>query len=381
MLLFKTVKKPLKDREDIYCLTVDNTHNFPIEGGVIVHNCGMLTVQLKEKASDIDMKKLDTAIRKHVPSGFNVHDKQQHPTPLDCTQLACWGKTMRKVKGINDTLAYRSVGTLGGGNHFIELDKDPNDNVYLVVHTGSRHLGLEIASYYQNLAWERFTDTRNNYDFQTKKQKVINNLKAKGKYQDIEAAIQSLTDEYHKDIPVTTKDLAYVEGCDFDHYIHDMKMVQEHATANRFAIAATIIAAMNFTEVDRFETIHNYIDTKYMILRKGAVSAQKGDRLLIPMNMRDGSLICIGKGNPDWNCSAPHGAGRIMSRAQAKERVSMDEFKDSMKGIYSTSVCKATIDEAPMVYKPMESIVENIKDTVDIIDVIKPIYNFKASNT
>lgn len=337
--------------------------------------CGMLTVKLKEKESDINMELLDKTIRKYVPSGFDVHDKQRHKTPLDCKKLVCWNK---KNANINDSLAYRSVGTLGSGNHFIEVDKDSEDNLYLVIHTGSRHLGLEIAHYYQNLAWERFTDLRNNYDFQSKKQALIDKLQSENRCSEINHAIKQLHAEYQANIPVTTKDLAYVEGYDFDHYIHDMKMVQEHACANRAAIADTIITAMNFTEIDRFETIHNYIDTDHMILRKGSVSAQKGERLIIPMNMRDGSLICVGKGNPDWNYSAPHGAGRILSRGKAKEQIQMQDFKDSMSGIYTTSVTESTIDEAPMVYKPMHEIIDNIGDTVTIEKIIKPIYNFKA---
>lgn len=265
-------------------------------------------------------------------------------------------------------------------NHFIELDKDKDDNVYLVIHTGSRHLGLEVAHYYQELAWKRLTNIRNDYAFQEKKQNVIDDLKAKGRYQDIELAVRTLTDEYRKNVPVTSKELAYLEGGDFDDYIHDMKLLQAHACANRDAIVKTIVTHMGFTELERFQTIHNYIDTERMILRKGAVSAQKDEKILIPMNMRDGSLICVGKGNPDWNFSAPHGAGRVMSRSQAKERVSMQEFQESMRGIYTTSVCQSTVDESPMAYKPMESIIENIGDTVQIVDIIKPVYNFKASD-
>lgn len=335
--------------------------------------CGMLTVQLKEKKPDIDLKELDEIIQKHVPSGFNVHDDALFKTPLDCRQLKCFGKA-----GINDTLAYRSVGTLGGGNHFIELDKDPDGSLYLVVHTGSRHLGLEVAHYYQNLAWECLTDLRRNYDFQSKKHALIEKLQSEGKQATISKAVQRLYADYRANVPATSKDLAYVEGADFDDYIHDMKLVQEHACANRAAIADAIMNHMGWHETDRFETIHNYIDTDNMILRKGAVSAQKGERLLIPMNMRDGSLICTGRGNPDWNFSAPHGAGRILSRAKAKEVLNMADFAKTMEGIYSTSVSETTLDESPMVYKPMQEIMENIKDTVIIEKIIKPVYNFKA---
>lgn len=264
-------------------------------------------------------------------------------------------------------------------NHFIEVDVDTNSNTYLIIHTGSRHLGLEVANHYQNLAWLRFKNLRNDYEFQQKQQELIDRLKSENKYSEINTAIKTLRSEYRENIPVTTKELAYVEGTDFDHYIHDMKLVQKHACANRAAIAATIINHMDFHEHSRFETIHNYIDTDHMILRKGAVSAQKDEKLLIPMNMRDGSLICIGKGNPDWNYSAPHGAGRLMSRSEAKSKILLSQFQESMTGIYTTSVNTATIDESPFAYKPMEAITENIKDTAEIIANIKPIYNFKAS--
>lgn len=334
--------------------------------------CGMLTVQLKERPHTINMQKLDEVIHEFVPAGFNVHETAKHSTPLNCDDLFC-------ANSVNSLLAYRSVGTLGGGNHFVEVDIDTNDNTYLVIHTGSRHLGLEVAKYYQNLAWSRLTDLKNNYNFQQRQQDLIDRLKSQNRHSEISSAIAKLQEEYRTKVPVTVKDLAYVESTDFEHYIHDMKLVQEHARANRAAIAATIIEHMGFHEVSRFETIHNYIDTEHMILRKGAVSAQKDEKLLIPMNMRDGSLICIGKGNPDWNYSAPHGAGRLMSRSEAKDKILLSEFQNSMAGIYTTCVNTATIDESPFAYKPMDSIVNNIKDTVEIIATIKPIYNFKAS--
>lgn len=338
--------------------------------------CGVLVVKLKEREGDIDLAKLDQVIRAYVPSGFNTHKIQKHHTPLDCKKLHCYGK---KGSTVNENLAYRSVGTLGSGNHYLEVDTDKNSNVYLTIHTGSRHLGLEIAKYYQGLAWSRFTSLRNGYRFQEKQQALIGRLKAEGRYSNIEPAVQELRKQYKADIPVTTKDLAYVESYDFDHYIHDMKLVQAHASANRAAIAETILEHMGLTEEGRFETIHNYIDTDHMILRKGSVSARKGETLIIPMNMRDGSLICVGKGNDDWNQSAPHGAGRLMSRSKAKETIQMADFEKSMEGIWTTSVNQSTIDESPFAYKPMESITENIKDAVEVVDIIKPIYNFKAS--
>lgn len=295
--------------------------------------CGMLTVKLQDAVDSIDMAAFDKAIRKYVPSGCNIH-KEMHPehTSLDCKKLRLYGK---QDANISEAIAYRDIGTLGGGNHFAELDTDDENHVYLVIHTGSRHIGKAICNYYQNLASEK--------------------------------------------LPSTPKKFAWLEGQDMADYLHDMKMIQQFAMENRATIAKALLTAMHWTEDSRFDTIHNYIDTKHMILRKGAVSAQKGEKLLIPINMRDGSLICVGKGNADFNYSAPHGAGRVMSRAKAKESITMDEFKASMKGIWSSSVVPSTIDESPMAYKPMEEIVDNIQDTVDILAHIKPIYNFKAS--
>lgn len=269
-----------------------------------------------------------------------------------------------------DDVAYCSIGSLGGGNHFIELDKDDDGNLWLVIHTGSRHLGLEVAKYYQELAYKQLKDL----DVGDKIKAVIADLKAKGREKEIEKTINAL--KMHE--PHIPKSLCYVSGQAFKDYIHDMEIVQKHAELNRKYIADTIIEKMGWHICEEFQTIHNYIDTKNLILRKGSVSARDGEKLIIPINMRDGSLICVGKGNPDWNYSAPHGAGRILSRSEAKDAVGIDEFRESMKGIYSSSVMESTIDESPMVYKPMEEIMENIKDTVDIVKVIKPVYNFKA---
>ena len=207
-------------------------------------------------------------------------------------------------------------------------------------------------------------------------QQAITELKAQGRQKEIESTIKQLKKEHHLEIP---KDLAYVEGRLFEDYIHDMKIVQHFATLNRKAMTDVILRCMGLTRVDEFTTIHNYIDTDDMILRKGSVSAKAGEKLLIPINMRDGSLLCIGKGNEDWNCSAPHGAGRVMSRSKAKELVSLEEYEDSMKGIFTTSVSRSTIDESPMAYKTMEEIIANIADTVEVVNIIKPVYNFKAS--
>ena len=348
----------LDEKEDVYCLNVPDYHNFSIKLGVIVHNCGMYAIKLEE--TEIDCEKLDNVIRQYVPSGFSIHDKAIARSNIKDI-----------IAPINVDRAMKSLGTLGGGNHFIEVDRGSDGKLWLVIHTGSRHLGIEVCKYYQDLAYDKIK----NNGIQDKINETVARLKAEGKQRDIENTIKVLKMQAG---PVP-KDLCYVEGEDFNNYIHDMKLAQEHASINRETIASQIINNMGWHIESSFQTIHNYIDIDNMILRKGAVSAQKDETLIIPMNMRDGSLICVGKGNPDWNYSAPHGAGRIMSRSQAKDLVSMDDYEKSMDGIYTTCVSTATIDESPMVYKPMDEIVENVKDTVDIIDIIKPIYNYKAN--
>lgn len=354
----KNVQK-LDEREDVYCLNVPDCHNFSIKYGVIVHNCGMFALKLEE--SEIDCEKLDKVIRQYVPSGFSIHDR-----------AIATSNVKDIVAPINVDKAMKSLGTLGGGNHFIEVDRGNDGKLWLVIHTGSRHLGIEVCKHYQDLAYDKIK----NNGIQEKIDETVKRLKAENKHHEIENTIKILRMQTG---PVP-KDLCYVEGDDFKNYIHDMKLAQEHAAINRETIANQIIKHMDWHIESSFQTIHNYIDIDNMILRKGSVSAQKDETLIIPMNMRDGSLICVGKGNPDWNYSAPHGAGRIMSRGQAKQNVSMAEFEESMKGIYTTSVTQSTIDESPMVYKPMQEIIDNICDTVDIIDIIKPIYNFKASD-
>lgn len=324
----------------------------------ITGNCGMYAVKLEE--SDIDLKLLDTVINNYVPSGFGVHD---------CA-IADYKGLSDIICHVNIDSAKQAIGSLGGGNHFIEVDRDKDGNLWLVIHCGSRHLGLEVCDHYQEAGYTAIEKE----SVKIKIDEKIKELKAKGLEREIETMIKIIKMQ----VPNIPKHLAYVEGTLFDDYIHDMNLVQEYAKINRQTIADIIISKMDLHPVDMFDTIHNYIDVKNMILRKGSISAQKDEKVLIPMNMRDGSLICIGKGNPDWNYSAPHGAGRIMSRSQAKTMVDMDEFTKSMSGIYSTSVVESTRDEAPMVYKPMDEIIKNIEDTVDVVDVIKPIYNFKA---
>ena len=323
--------------------------------------CGMHTTIMPSTIFP-DFEKLDWVIREHIPSGFNIRKEPHHyirNTHLD--ELLC-------RDSVDIERAKLSIGTLGGGNHFIEVDRDNDGRYYLVVHTGSRHLGVEVAEYYQNWAYDSLKQNHKN-----RRNYVIESLRAQGREREIQKELSNLV----CDIP---KDLAYVGGILFDSYLHDMKIVQEYARWNRIAIADDIRTFMGWGIEDDFETIHNYIDMDRMILRKGAVSAEIGEKLLIPMNMRDGSLICIGKGNPDWNYSAPHGAGRMMSRAEAKRKIDISEFEESMNGIYTTSVSEGTIDESPMAYKPMESIIENIGDTVNILKVIKPVYNFKAES-
>jgi RNA-splicing ligase RtcB len=336
--------------------------------------CGMLAIKLKEKR--IDLPAFDSVVRKYVPSGGDVHENENaNRTSLVVEDLRCFGKQGARIR---PDLAYKSVGTLGGGNHFIELDRDKDGNIWLVIHTGSGHLGIEGCNFYQNAGYQVLKDKINGGTRQEKRNALIAQLKAEGRHAEIDRACKTWEKNYQEKNPSVPYELAYVEGELFDDYIHDMDMVQKHAACNRSEIARLILKHAKLHEVERFETVHNYIDVENMILRKGAVSACEGERLLIPINMRDGSLICIGKGNPDWNSSAPHGAGRLMSRADAKESICMADFEEAMQGIYTTCVNKGTIDESPMAYKPIDEIIENIADTVDIVDIIKPIYNFKA---
>ena len=323
--------------------------------------CGMETVRIKE--TYIEPQKLDKVIREGIPSGFDIRAKvHRFAEQIDLSELCC-------AKKVNIDRAYLSIGTLGGGNHFIEANRDDDGNIYVVVHSGSRHLGLEIANYYQEAAYSALTSySKEELD------SVIETLKADGRAKEIQSVLKRMKS---KQSPVP-KPLAYVEGALFDQYLHDMKIAQRFAELNRQAMMDTIVKGMKFHVVEQFTTIHNYIDIDNRILRKGAVSAQAGERLLIPINMRDGSLLCTGKGNEDWNFSAPHGAGRLMSRSEAKETFTVSEFKKQMEGIYTTSVSRSTLDECPMAYKGMEDIVGNIEPTVTVDAVIKPIYNFKA---
>lgn len=326
--------------------------------------CGMETMELAER--EIDFVKLDALIRDKIPYGREVRDSlHELNTEIDLTQLRC-------AAHVDLERARRSIGSLGGGNHFIEVDRTEDGRLFLVVHSGSRHLGTEVAEYYQNEGWRALCGGTNDQI-----RDVITRLKEEGRSKEIQETIAALKKERQLSIP---KDLAYVEGKLFENYIHDMKITQQFAMLNRKAMVDVIMTGMNFTAVEAFTTIHNYIDTDSMILRKGAVSAKSGEKLLIPINMRDGSLICVGKGNEEWNCSAPHGAGRLMSRRAAFDALSMEEFQREMEGIYTTCVLPDTLDESPMAYKSMDEIVAQIGPTAQIIERLLPVYNFKAAD-
>ena len=326
--------------------------------------CGMETVRLREK--HLQPQQLDKLIYQKIPSGFAIREKpHRYMEELDLTALCCYA-------AISPLRAEKSLGTLGGGNHFIEVDRDEEGNLYLVIHSGSRHLGLEVANYYQNEAYQRL-----NGSSKADAEALVAQLRAEGREKEIQKALKALKNTKRTSIP---RPLAYVEGELFQQYIHDMRIIQRFAALSRQAMADEILRGLRLHAEESFTTIHNYIDTDAMILRKGAVSAKAGELLLIPINMRDGSLICRGRGNEDWNYSAPHGAGRLMSRAEAKQSFTVSQFKKEMAGIYTTSVGKSTLDECPMAYKSMEDIAGNIGETVEILRTIRPIYNFKAGD-
>ena len=333
--------------------------------------CGMEVLCIKadsEVSQNFKGEEFDKVIRMNIPSGFNIRT-----SPHKFADQVEWDKILGCL---DKDRAKLSLGTLGGGNHFIEADRDDEGNLYIVVHSGSRHAGLEIANYYQEQAWLTLENER-------KEKSNVKDYAKKLKAEGIEEKnIPELLKEFKLNIPKKIpRDLAYVSGALFDAYINDMKIMQHFAMLNRKAMIEAICEGLHVKEGDvmeQFTTIHNYIDIQNMILRKGAVSAQKGEKLIIPINMRDGSLICVGKGNEDWNYSAPHGAGRLLSRMEAKEQLKLEEFQAEMSGVCSSSVNLETIDEAPMAYKKMEDIVNNIAPTAEIVKVIKPIYNFKA---
>lgn len=328
--------------------------------------CGMLVLKVS-KDFIMDLPKLDKVIHQKIPSGMN-HRNSKHPF-ADKTHL------QDLICDVNAEKLLLSVGSLGGGNHFIEVDTDENGDYYIVIHSGSRHLGIEVAKYYQNKAIEYWM--AGGVEFNIGRSKLIQDLKFAGRQDEIAEALK----EYDAKKVKMPAELSYLEGPLMENYLHDMKIAQEYAMLNREAMLDVIISEMGIKKrhiLDKFCTIHNYIDLDNMILRKGAISLQKDELALIPINMADGSLIVKGKGNTDMNCSGPHGAGRLMSRSKAKETLKMEDYKASMDGIYTTCVGTATIDEAPQAYKPIESILENIKDNAEVVSIIKPIYNFKS---
>lgn len=357
--------------------------------------CGMLCVELGKV--ELDLEKLDKVINENIPAGRNIREEKLMNFDK-INDLYCL-RELKETKKFN-----RAIGTLGGGNHFIEVDVDEEGNKYLVIHTGSRNLGKQVADYYQNLAIELCSGKEEMFK---RKEEIIKTYKEQGRKSEIQKALKELEAEYKQNKPNLPNELCYLTGKYREMYLHDMEICQRYASINRVEIAQKILQEMfpnplykgdietidlgyryntmviqNKIGIDfkLFETIHNYISFEDNIVRKGAIRANKGERVIIPINMRDGSIIAVGKGNKDWNNSAPHGAGRLMSRNKAKEIFKLDEFKESMKDIYSTSVTEDTIDEAPFAYKPMQEIIDNIQDTVEIEKIIKPIYNFKAKN-
>lgn len=345
--------------------------------------CGMRVLNLGN-VTDIDYHGLHEHIRTNVPSGKITREDKFGFKPLIGEEMDIYREAKDLIKGLycyrelKDTgRIQKSIGTLGGGNHFIELDKDDIGNVYLVIHTGSRNLGLQVANIYQEKAIKHLTDGVD--DLELRIREIIEEYKAAGRRNELQDVIKKMRKEKQHTEPALPAELCYVEGETREHYLHDMRICQQWAVLNRKLISILLLKFFNGVEIkNKFESVHNYISDDN-IIRKGAISAAKGELCIIPLNMRDGSLICIGKGNIDWNCSAPHGAGRILSRSQAYKQITMENFKSSMNGIYSESINEFTRDEAPMVYKPAKAIIDNIEETVTIETVIRPIFNFKAT--
>ena len=326
--------------------------------------CGMYTVKLGKV--DIDFAKVDEVCH-FIPSGMDVWEGRI--VRFDLSELRCY-RELRDSRRLE-----RSIGTLGGGNHFIEIDEAADGTKYLVIHSGSRNLGKQVAEFYQQLAIDLHSGKEEYFKM---RDEIIRTYKEQGRRTEIQEALKALKNEYETKNPDVPEDLCWLYGEYLEDYLHDVEICQRFAKLNREKMAEIILERTGMQAEDAFHTIHNYIDTEEMILRKGAIAAHKGEKVLIPINMRDGSVLAVGKGNPDWNYSAPHGAGRVMSRAKAKESIDLDEYKASMSGIYTTSVNEQTLDEAPMAYKALEDIIDVIKESVDVIEVLKPIYNFKA---
>ena len=353
--------------------TIRNGKVCPFHVGVDI-SCGMLTVKLGKM--DINLPRFDEIVNASIPAGHEVHEGRIIRFP-ELQKLKCY-RSLKDTKRIE-----RSIGTLGGGNHFIELDRASDGAVYLVIHTGSRNLGKQIAEYYQERADQVVNHDMG--DYYRKRDEIISSYKAEGRRGEIQKALEILKAEYQeKNLNIVQKDLAWLEGQDFEDYLHDSAIAANYAHLNRMTIADLIIKAYfgkkySINDFEHFETVHNYIDLDDMMIRKGAISAHEGEKVLIPISMKDGALICLGKGNPEYNMSAPHGAGRRLSRNVAFEKLSMDEFKRQMKGIYSTSIDESTLDESPMAYKGIDDILPMLEGTCTIIEHIRPVYSFKAS--
>ena len=341
--------------------------------------CAIRVVELESRP---DSKHLQDIIDCYIPSGMDVRSDWNNIKPEYrkyrtkasevLEKLRCL-KQLRNIGRLAD-----SVGSLGSGNHFLEVDySEKTGKYYLVIHTGSRNLGKQVAEYYQNLAIKN-NSGHSKEELKKLSQELTKRYKEEGRQKEIKHALQKLKEQFNNDNPVLPKDLCYLDGSDMQDYLHDMRLCQEFAVLNRELISLIILDKLKQKPGETFETVHNYINFRDGIIRKGAVSAREGEKLIIPMNMRDGSLICVGKGNADWNYSAPHGAGRLMSRTKARETLKMEDYKEDMKGIDTWSVSEGTIDEAPQAYKPMQEIIDCIEPTAEVIDIIKPVYNFKA---
>ena len=327
--------------------------------------CGMYTVNLGK--IDIDLEKFDDIVYT-IPSGTDVWEGRQEK--YDLTKLLCY-RSLKDTKRIQ-----KSLGTLGGGNHFIEIDEAADKTKYLVIHSGSRSLGKQVAEIYQKLAVNL---DKGIGDYLEAREQIIKSYKEAGRRNEIQNALDELKWVQEKQNPSMPEDLCYLSGRYLEEYLHDLKICQDFARKNREKMAEIILEKAGIKALEAFHTVHNYIDTDEMILRKGSIAAHKGEKVLIPINMRDGSVLALGKGNPEWNYSAPHGAGRLMSRSAAKEKLSLEEYKSSMEGVYTSSINEKTLDEAPMAYKSIDDIIGMVSMSVDILDIMKPVYNFKAS--
>lgn len=327
--------------------------------------CGMYTVKLADKM--LDFEKIDEACH-YIPSGKQVWGGRKEGFGLQ--ELRCY-RSLKNTKRLGC-----SLGTLGGGNHFIEVDQASDGTFYLVIHSGSRNLGKQVAEIYQQLAIELHSGKE---EYFIRRNEIITSYKAEGRRDEIQNVLKELEKEYTAKEPDVPEDLCWLYGSFLEDYLHDVEICQRFAKRNRERMAEIILERTGMCATESFHTIHNYIDTEEMILRKGAIAAHKNEKVLIPINMRDGAIIAMGKGNPEWNDSAPHGAGRVLSRTEAKQELNMEEYQEAMKGIYTTSVNERTLDEAPMAYKSLEDILDVVEESVEVLDIIKPVYNFKAS--